>query len=328
MRGGETTMRHGITRITGIGECREERTMNTKVFALILVLASSLVAGCVAVQPLPIAARSGDTITLALGSQEGMTTANTTATFTSDSTGVPVALTPKAIFNLYGDKRSALYHDANTSILVQNISHEQWITVMVVDLPPDLPAGFGTIEVTTAAPQAEGPNAKLENVDIRFEVLAGVGQPHSLRYSTTIGLQPGGLNKLGRTPGQVYVTPPAVGACPVAQQYAAIEFRIRLPFVIEPYRDVEWFRVVADDFSTHTGAKPATLSWSARGDELRVVFMNDDGTLACYETRFSLVPLPGTAFAPTPSLLSVTHYDENGAIVPGPALADYDLTVR
>jgi len=51
-----------------------------------------------------MAARPGDTITLAVGSQDGMNASNTTVTFTSDSDNIPVDLTPniRAIFNRRG----------------------------------------------------------------------------------------------------------------------------------------------------------------------------------------------------------------------------------
>lgn len=297
------------------------------------MVAVFIMVGCAAVQPLPVAARAGDTITLALGSQEGMMRSNTTATFTPDATGVPVALSPKAIFNVYPDKRSNAY-EANATYansLVYGTSHEQWLTVMVVDLPQELPEGFGTIKVNTAAEQPVGPNAKVEDVDYRVEVLPGVGRPHGLQYLlSSLGTLSGNLNNLERIRGQVYVYPPVVSLCngPQTSNYAAIEMRFQMPFVVEPYRDIEWIRVVADDYSVMTREKAPDLLWSASGNELKVVFMRADGKLRCYEPRFSIVPWEFGLFTEPPAFLSLTYYDIDGQVTTGPDMAAYQVVVR
>lgn len=51
-----------------------------------LFIAVLWMSGCTAIKPLPIAARAGDSITIALGSQEGMTKTNTTSIDPSEKT--------------------------------------------------------------------------------------------------------------------------------------------------------------------------------------------------------------------------------------------------
>lgn len=296
---------------------------------ILLIIAASILMGCTTTQPLPIAARSGDTITLALGSQVGMKTVNTTVTFTPDSTGIPISLTPKSIFNLYPDKRSKAYQDVALSLVVQAQMHEQWLTAMAIDLPNNLPVGFGTIKVSTTVPQVNGQNAKLEDVDYRLEILPGAGTPHSLMNQMASGyLYPGNLSTLQQVPYQAYIIPP-YQTCHKPTNYAVIELRFRLSYVIEPYRDVEWFTVVADDLTAYTKNKSPQLIWSAKGDELVVIFMSTDGVLKCYEPRFSLVPTDSSFndYGP-PVLLSVTYYDVSGAVISGSAASEYQVVVQ
>lgn len=299
----------------------------SKSFGIFWTVIVIILSGCSATQPLPIAARSGDTITLALGSLEGLTTTNTTATFTPDSTGTPVPLTPKAIFNLYPDKRSSVY--PNSTAVASGTAHEQWLTVMVIDLPANLPVGLGTIRVNTSALQQNGPNARVENLNIGLEILQGVGAPHPLQYQLSWGaLQTGDLSLLQRVQYQAYIKPP-LQSCDQTATYGAIEMRFRLPYVIEPYGVTDWFRLVADDLSSINNKKTPQVTWSAREDQLIVVFSSVDGDLKCQDTRFSLVPTDSSFNdLGAPQLLSVTYYDVNGAVVPGSSASSYQVIVQ
>lgn len=287
--------------------------------------------GCTAIKPLPIAARAGDSITIALGSQEGMTKNNTTATFTPDSTGVPVALTPSAIFNLYPDKRSGAY-DASGG-LIFGVSHEPWLTAMAVDLPSNLPVGFGTIKVNTSVPQPSFPNKPVPLMNYRLEILPGTGTPHDLTYATSGVLTiKGNLATLERKAGQAYIVPPVIGSCATSPNLAAIELTLQLPFTLnaeEGERDIDAFKVIAEDMSAYYAGKSPDVAWSAQGNELTVLFMSPDATLNCYEPRFSLLPKAyNFSAAAPPVLLSARYFDVNGAEVAGPAVAEYQVTVR
>ncbi|MCK5091252.1 MAG: hypothetical protein KAR30_01880, partial [Gammaproteobacteria bacterium] len=73
-----------------------------------LLILISIVTGCVSIQPFPNAAKSGETITLAVGSPEGMTKDNITVTFTSNdqvtypgSTDITSGV--KSVLKLYPD---------------------------------------------------------------------------------------------------------------------------------------------------------------------------------------------------------------------------------
>ena len=51
------------------------------------IAVAMMLSGCVAYNSLPVAARAGDTITVAIGSADGATTSNTTATYFPDTGG-------------------------------------------------------------------------------------------------------------------------------------------------------------------------------------------------------------------------------------------------
>jgi len=81
--------------------------------ALVVIAVVWLTYGCVALQPFPTAARAGDTITLAVGSADGMTDSNTTVEFFApgvDPDIGPGTLIPiRSVIKLLPDKASHLW---------------------------------------------------------------------------------------------------------------------------------------------------------------------------------------------------------------------------
>ena len=75
-----------------------------------VIIALAVLNGCVALQPFPMAGQAGDTITLAVGSADGMNSSNTTVEFfpfgTNPNTdpGIPVPV--REIVKMYPDKTS------------------------------------------------------------------------------------------------------------------------------------------------------------------------------------------------------------------------------
>jgi len=293
-----------------------------------------LLSGCTAIQPLPIAARAGDTVTMAIGSQDGMDKTNTSIVLT-DQALTSFTITPKSIFNLYPDKRSSIYDSAASKNLVAITGHEQWLTIMVFDVPSSgVNPGEATLNISTTA-VLTGPNARVENLDFPLEILPGVGSAHKLEYPTNdfLGntiINTGSLNDLEPIPNQVYVLPPNFFSCTLP--FGAIDFRFQLQFSIEPYKDYQRFRVVADDLSTlSAGGKMPELSWSAVGSELRVIFTSSDEEVSCHEPRFSIIPKlgnGGASFSIEPVLTSVTYYDTSGNIVVGPDETQYQIYIK
>ena len=123
-----------------------------------IIAASTTVAilvGCTAVSTHPLAARPGDTVTLAVGTPEDMTTANTTVYFTPNG-GNQFALDIRSIFKLYPDNVSAVWLDnGSTPFVERDTGHGPWTTILAIDLPETLPntspipPGPGVISVNT-----------------------------------------------------------------------------------------------------------------------------------------------------------------------------------
>ena len=78
--------------------------MLKRVWLCIFAAVFFLMQGCVAVQTFPTAARAGDTLTLAVGSPDGMTKTNTSVQFVSGS--YTTALPIRAIIRLKPDNTS------------------------------------------------------------------------------------------------------------------------------------------------------------------------------------------------------------------------------
>ena len=101
-----------------------------------------LQAGCTSLQTFPVAARAGDTISLAVGSYDNMTKNNITVEFLPDGVlpGNGSALTPRAVFRLYADQTSYAYQ--NPTYLLSGVTgksgHAPWLNVLVIDLPSSL----------------------------------------------------------------------------------------------------------------------------------------------------------------------------------------------
>ena len=116
-----------------------------KDFIKILILPICIIllqASCTSLQTFPVAARAGDTVSLAVGSYDNMTKDNITVEFLPDGIqpGNGTALTPRAVFRLYADQTSVAYQ--NPTYLLGGVAgksgHAPWLNVLVIDLPSGL----------------------------------------------------------------------------------------------------------------------------------------------------------------------------------------------
>jgi len=149
------------------------------IFSSIVML---LLQGCVALQAFPGAIRSGDTITLALGSLEGANKNRLTVQFTSEVDSSVVDLTPfiRSVFNLHADKSSNLniqrtnYNTGNfrSDVVTLGSAHSAWITVAAIDMPSGLTIGPGNITVQfDAAVTPVNMSTPIANISISLEIL-------------------------------------------------------------------------------------------------------------------------------------------------------------
>jgi hypothetical protein len=293
--------------------------------------------GCIAYSPIPTAARAGDTITVAVGSPDGMTKNNVSVNFQPDAGGPPVDLTNNvaAIFKLYPDPSSPLIAGnwGNVSTIYDNSGHVPWLTVVAIDLPPEMPVGTGKINVNTTAVYPTN-SASVNLIPITFEILPGTGSPHNRWYN--IGSSgPSWLSadlSTVQPPHQVMVRPkfPATAEWPT---YGAIQLKLRFADGAPPSKG---FQFITDDASLFTGSE-RNVSYSVSGDQLLVMYTSAHGWLSYTEPRFGLVPRPVRSVTqpppvtmPTapPILLSVDYYDVDGNVVSGPPTTDYVITLE
>lgn len=307
--------------------------MLKRVWLCIFAAVFFLMQGCVAVQTFPTAARAGDTLTLAVGSPDGMTKTNTSVQFVSGSytTTLPI----RAIIRLKPDNTSYVgAFDAFTSTIQWQSSHAPWLSVLVIDLPVGLPVGVATLNVTTAGQYFSGAN--VNTTPIAVEIISGTGTPNPFSYSPFgFGAQPGDLSDLEALP-QVVIRPKqntslSVTVTPVA----AIELKVNVPTTnlsggSIPATDL---KIIADDL-LYPSSNQVQMNWSRQGDEYTVNFVSPSGTLYYFQTRFSIV-LSGNsnyqfATTPGPSVISVKYFDVNGNAVTTaqPAVSQYTAKIE
>jgi hypothetical protein len=285
---------------------------NVRKSFLFTLFITFLLQGCVATQSFPTVARAGDTITLAVGSPDGMTKANTTAHFISDVDGSTIVLPIRSIIRLRPDQTSqtALFDgflDAQDNYTV----HSQWLTVLVIDLPEGLTIGAGHIDINTSATYGTLP-VGVNDIPVSIEIIEGTGVRNDFNYNNNFGgAGAGNLSALESLPQAIFRTPNLAWTQVL---FAAAEVKINLPLGSVPSRAI---RVVADDYYTKNAQDQVQMSWSRIDDELTVNFISPSATMEPLQLRFSVVLSPGNSFLvnPEPSVIGVKFYDLNGDLM-------------
>ena len=284
-----------------------------------------LLQGCVAVQSFPTVARSGDTITLAVGSPEGMTVGNTTVLYISDSDpGNPVDLTTniRNIIKIYPDKRTPAWYGSSeviTDTIGSASAHGAWLSVIVLDLPamPALPVGPGHFNISTTASYPSGAK-DVNGVEVPMEVIAGTGSAATFDYwsfSFSSTPTPGNLDVLEPS-RHVEVKPPFIASY---HPYGAIEIKLHVPINTSSGSVSDnGIRVIFDDSPDNlTSRRQAT--WVRNGDDFTLNIMSQTGDLYHWEARASIVlQNVNYSFPSSPSLISIKYYDVNGVLDTGP----------
>ena len=283
--------------------------------------------GCTALKTFPQAARGGDTVALAVGSADGMTRANTTAEFISDSDQVSHNLTPgiRGIFKLYADQASSVYAgDSNTKDIVNTSGHEPWVTIVVVDLLQGLPLGPGKVNISTTATYPTI-GSHINDFPIDLEILSGTGTPSDLRYEFGLGeSQQGDLSLLESMPHAQVIPDFPQSGWPL---YGAIEMGLNVPTTAGTQ-----VRLVPDNLGiTMPTSISTTYSLRDSNQDMTVMYLSPYGRLLYYAPRFSLVlvDLDGDgAFLTTPVINYVRYYDTDGNEIAGPLVTEYTVELR
>ena len=281
---------------------------NQKYNLYIVVLILFVIQGCVAIQSFPTVARGGDTITLAVGSPDGMNKSNTSAQFVSDVDGSIIPLSIRSIIRLRPDQTSNLaLFDSIVNAEDYYTGHSQWLSVIVIDLPEGLTIGAGHIDINS--PSSYGSlQFGINDIPISIEIIEGTGIRNEFTYNNNFnGVGPGDLSSLEALP-QVVMRPPHLTQTVLL---AAAEIKVNVP--IGPLPDPA-IRVVADDFYTKNSQDQVQMNWTRNGDDFTVNFISPSATMEPKQLRFSVVLRPGNTFMtdPNPSVVSVKLYDANG----------------
>lgn len=305
-------------------ECRTMR-----LFSLGIILLGLILSGCATTNPLPIAARAGDTITLAVGSPEGMTSepSNTTVEFTPNGTTETFDLPIKSVVKVFPDKESPTMVNNSSSqmpVLAHYTSHEPWLTLIVLDLPTNLPVGAGIIKVNTIADYGAA-FLSINGKDIHFTVLDGTGSYHPLEYHTYTPII-GNLADVEKS-HRIKFALSLDG-----QGFAAVEYRLQFA----PGELPSEFDLIPGDMQFMTESM-RNVSWTVSGEELLVVFTSLTGNLARRDLQFSIIPEPAapmSAGMPSnmpndpPTLTSVQYFNTEGEVMQGPDETAYSIVIE
>jgi len=162
---------------------------------LLFILAMGILSGCIGAKTFHEYARAGDTVALAAGWKQNFSRDNITVTITPSS-GAPVVYLPndpavRAVVNLYPDPVSSVLvstetgQDLTTSAqtygyLVNagytNGDKDWWQTTVFIDLPPIIPAGTASINISDSTGGT---------VTSAVEIIPGAGSPNT--FDTTFG---------------------------------------------------------------------------------------------------------------------------------------------
>jgi len=303
--------------------------MLSRVYLVVIFLSAIFLNGCVAVQSFPLAARAGDTITLAVGSAEGLTKDNTTIEFISDwngdifpvHEGIPGGDNNlRAIVPVYPDKRTQLWINSDASSIDENTGHGSWLTVLVVDLPRNLPDGTGRLRVNTLATYPG--SVHINDYPVSIEILpTRPDAPNSFDYINSAGFSTqGDLTMLEVMPHYLIESAEPIGA--VYPEYGAIE--IVVDGVLDLSVNESNMYVVLDEMEQHLTSR-VEMSWKRFGDQTTIRLVSTKGKLNYYEVRASLFFRGLQEYTVFPTV-SARYFDVNGFPAIGPAVKISHIT--
>jgi len=303
--------------------------MYSRVYLVVIFLSAIFLNGCVAVQSFPLAARAGDTVTLAVGSADGLTKDNTTIEFISDWDGniYPVHEADpvgeknlRAVVPVYPDKRTQVWVNSDASSIDDNVGHGSWLTVLVVDLPRNLPDGTGRLRINTLATYPG--SVHINDYPVSIEILpTRPDVPNSFDYIDPFGFTTqSDLTMLEVMPHYLVESAEPVGA--VYPEYGAIEIVVN--GALDPSVNEDNMYVVLDEMEQHLASR-AEMSWKRTGDQTTIRIISTKGKLNYYEVRASLFFRGLQEYTVFPTV-SARYFDVNGFPAIGPAVKISHIT--
>ncbi len=269
-----------------------------------LLILGSLIAlifqyGCAGLQPLPTAARSGDTIALAIGFYSGLETSEVTATLIMEDDGSSVDLTPgiRSVFNVYADPTS----EAGSYSLYKDIGWPA-ATMLVLDLPEQLDPGNATIEID--------PNRPPAIPDQTIEILPDTGAPHAFEswYANmfpALEIDISSMESLDH--GIITVNAPGTTSI------AAAQFEIDFDDMAVDGDELKAVALPKDIFDQSTSILfYPNITWAHDGDRLRVQVLCPNSTIPQGYFRIHVLYPPGTP-DPMLTLIDTKAWADDGS---------------
>ncbi len=295
----------------------KQNRAGSALLAVIITIFTLFSSGCVTVQSFPKAARAGDTIMLAVGSPEGMVATNTSVLFQPGS-GSQVSVPIRSIFKLYPDKTSSAWLETDAVNVENQTGHGPWTTIIALDLPPTLPDGPGTLQISTAATYPPSPARNINDSLISMEILpaaAGAGSPDPFSYEIAANLPVAGDLSLLEPQRRLVVKPDFTGL--QASSYGAIEIKISIPQLNQQLAGD--FNIIVDEKVQLSAADvQMQMVWSVKGNDLVVNLISPSGGLGYQHAHFYLVSsnlialIDAGLVNPAGLTPIVTYYDING----------------
>jgi len=275
--------------------------------------------GCAGVRTFPSVARAGDTVTMMAGGSERATTETVAVTLTSAATGQVWDLQAlglvRSVFNVRPDGTSVgtLYGPYFHTFWPWVVGHEPVQTVLVTDLPNDVPVGLATVEVNLNTDDSSGGGSVMA---LSLEVVPGTGHSDSLEYVDMLtGPTPADLPSLEAAPrakitfGRGWSTL-RLGAASLVVDFDETVVDPSDLFVYVPESTVRGTWSTTGPF----GATQRMVYWHQDGQRLYLDVAAPQGLAPQYLQAYVVYP-PTVTGNPALQLVSATVWDVDGNVI-------------
>lgn len=292
----------------------ERQAMKRMSFSVLLLSAVAWLAGCTAVNTFPLAARSGDTVSVMIGGSEQARKDTVSVTLTDANGGVhdlQALGRVRSVFNLRADGRAHGMHYSSylDSYISWSNGHEPVQTVLVADLPTGLPVGAATLSVSLNV--ADNSSGVSDPANIQVEILPGAGPSNNFMRKTGSGggTAPADLAALEPAPHAklTFGTGTIIGAVALVIEVDETVVNMDDLNVYVPESTVRGSFVNPGAF----GNKQRMVYWRQDGDRLYIDMIAPQGIDSRYLQAFVVHPR-GLAGAPGFAIVTASVYDING----------------
>jgi hypothetical protein len=301
--------RHGKEIFLGVDRATFLRPLGYLAFLSFFIL---VIQGCASVNTFPGIARAGDTVTIMVGGSE-KANANTVSVTLTDANSISWDIKSlgliRSVFNVRPDGRSKGLHYSGflASALPWTEGHEPVQTLVVLDLPPGLPIGPATFQITTADDNSA---ALTEPFNVTMEIVPGTGTADSISRQDFSGSFPANFKDLEPAP-HAKVTFSALGGgnMEVGAISLVIDFdeAVVNPGDISVYMPESFARFGSDPF----GENQRMVSWRQDGQQLFVNIIAPNAIDTTYLLLYLVHP-SGLTGTPSFSVVGSTFYDIDG----------------